>query len=91
MATNMYIKFETPNVTSEAVSPAEHAGEIEIMSWSHGFSQPTSPVGAAPRAPARWSRPTHSNFTFTKYLDSATDDIFPTTRRSGKAVRRRRQ
>jgi type VI secretion system secreted protein Hcp len=73
MATNMYIKFENPAVTGDSTSQ-EHAGEIEIMSWSHGFSQPTSPVrsnvggGGVEQA-------NHSNFTFTKYLDSATDDL----------------
>jgi type VI secretion system secreted protein Hcp len=73
MATNMYIKFEEPAVTGGSTS-AEHAGEIEIMSWSHGFSQPTSPVRSTAGS-GTVEQANHSNFTFTKYVDSATDDL----------------
>ena len=73
MATNMYIKFEEPAVTGGSTS-AEHAGEIEVMSWSHGFSQPTSPVRSTAGA-GTVEQANHSNFTFTKYIDSATDDL----------------
>jgi type VI secretion system secreted protein Hcp len=73
MATNMYIKFETPAVTGDSTS-SEHAGEIEIMSWSHGFSQATSPVRSTVGG-GGVEQANHSNFTFTKYLDSATDDL----------------
>jgi type VI secretion system secreted protein Hcp len=73
MATNMYIKFTTPDIKGGSTS-AEHAEEIEIMSWSHGFTQPTSPVRSTAGS-ATVEQATHSNFTFTKYLDSATDDL----------------
>jgi type VI secretion system secreted protein Hcp len=60
MATNMYIKFEEPSVTGTGTG--EHAGEIEILSWSHGFSQASSPTRGSAE---------HQNLTFTKYLDTA--------------------
>lgn len=72
-ATNMYIKFEGPALTGGSTS-SEHAGEIEIMSWSHGFSQPTSPVrSTAGRGSVEQAN--HSKLTFTKHLDSSTDDL----------------
>ncbi|MFL6233727.1 MAG: type VI secretion system tube protein Hcp, partial [Thermoanaerobaculia bacterium] len=39
MAVNAYIKIADVAGGSTA---AEHTGEIEVLSWSHGFSQPTS-------------------------------------------------
>ena len=47
--------------------------EIEILSWSHGFSQPTSSVRASSGATVE--KANHSDLSVTKYLDSATDDI----------------
>ena len=41
MSTNMYLKFENPEMEGEA-SDNEHEGEIEVLSWSHSFHQPTS-------------------------------------------------
>jgi len=71
MATNSYIKMDGIDGGSSA---AEHAKEIEIMSWSHGFSQPTSPVRSTAGS-GSVEQANHSNFTFTKYIDSATDDL----------------
>ena len=73
MAINMYLKFETPEVTGSSTA-AEHAGEIEILSWNHGFVQPTSPTRSAAGA-GSVEQATHQNFTFTKYLDTATDSL----------------
>ena len=73
MATNMYIKFEEPGIEGGS-SAAEHAEQIEIMSWSHGFTQPTSPTRATAGG-GTVEQANHSNFTFTKYIDSATDDL----------------
>jgi type VI secretion system Hcp family effector len=53
MSTNMSIKFETPDLPE--------TGTIEILSWSHGFTQPTGPRTAG--------QATHQNLSFTKYLD----------------------
>jgi type VI secretion system secreted protein Hcp len=59
-ASNMYIKFEGSDIGGNK--------EIEILSWSHGFVQPTSPTrGGSDRET--------QNLSFTKYLDSTTDSF----------------
>ncbi len=73
MATNMYLKFEEPALTSGS-SAAEHKDEIEILSWSHGFSQPTSPTRSVAGA-GTVEQANHQNFSFSKYLDESTADI----------------
>jgi type VI secretion system secreted protein Hcp len=70
MATNMYLKLD--KIEGEATA-AEHDKEIEILSWSHGFSQPTSSVRASSGATVE--KANHSDISITKYLDSSTDDI----------------
>ena len=73
MATSMFIKFDMPSIVGSSQAP-DHAGEIEVLSWSHGFVQPTSPTrGSA--ASGGMEQATHQNFTFTKYLDASTDDL----------------
>lgn len=71
MATNSYIKMDGIDGGSTSEN---HAKEIEVMSWSHGFSQPTSPVRSTAGS-GSVEQANHSNFTFTKYIDSATDDL----------------
>jgi type VI secretion system secreted protein Hcp len=73
MASNMYLKFEDPAV--EGSSTAEgHAKEIEVLSWSHGFVQPTSPTRSSAGS-GTVEQATHQNFSLTKYLDTATDSL----------------
>ena len=72
MATNMYIKFEEPAVSGSATG--DHAGELEVLSWSHGFVQPTSPTRTAAGS-GGVEQATHQNLTFTKYLDGATSEL----------------
>jgi type VI secretion system secreted protein Hcp len=73
MASNMYLKFEDPVV--EGSSTAEgHAKDIEVLSWSHGFVQPTSPTRSSAGA-GTVEQATHQNLSFTKYLDTATDSL----------------
>src|SRR5207302_348605 len=67
-ATNMYIKFEEPNFGSS--DAPGHKDEIEILSWSHGFVQPTSPTRSGGGEQA-----TRQNLSFTKYLDRSTSDL----------------
>lgn len=69
MATNMYLKFEMPSITGSSQAPG-HVGEIEVMSWNHGFVQPTSPTRSTALDQA-----THQNLTFTKYIDTSTNDL----------------
>lgn len=70
MATSMFLKFEAPAVTGTGTA-AGHAGEIEVLSWSHGFVQPTSPT----RSTGVVEQATHQNLSFTKYIDSATHEL----------------
>jgi type VI secretion system secreted protein Hcp len=70
MSTNMFLKLDSIEGESSA---AGHEKEIEILSWSHGFSQPTSSVRASSGSTVE--KVNHSDITITKYLDSATDDI----------------
>ena len=86
MATNMYLKFDTPNIPASATD-AEHAGEIEVLSWSHGFVQPTSPTRSATGAGVEQAN--HQNFVFTKYLDASTNELLKACwsgRQIGKAT-----
>ena len=73
MATNMYIKFETPAISGSSTSE-NHADEIEVLSWNHGFSQPTSPTRSTAGS-GTVEQANHQNFTFSKYVDSSTDDL----------------
>lgn len=69
MSTNMYLKFEEPSIPGSSREPG-HESEIEILSFSHGFAQPTSPTrGGAPE------QATHQSFNLTKYLDATTNDL----------------
>ena len=69
MATQMFVKFTGPDVAGDAAN-ATHAGEIEIMSWSHGFSQPTSPIRSSAGG-GTVERANHSDLSFSKRLDLA--------------------
>jgi type VI secretion system secreted protein Hcp len=73
MAINMFLKFENPAVKGSSSAPG-HTDEIEVLSWSHGFVQPTSPTRSRGGSGTVESA-THQNFTFTKYLDAATNDL----------------
>jgi type VI secretion system secreted protein Hcp len=66
----MFLKLDSIEGESTA---AEHDKEIEILSWSHGFSQPTSSVRASSGSTVE--KVNHSDLSITKYLDSSTDDI----------------
>lgn len=73
MATNFFLKLETPTIEGEATD-SKHTKEIGVLSWSHSFNQPTKPtrsnVGSGSVEKAN-----HSDFSITKYVDSATDDL----------------
>jgi type VI secretion system secreted protein Hcp len=73
MATNMYLKFDEPSINGSSDAPG-HAGEIEVLSWSHGFAQPTSPTRSSAGS-GTVEQATHANLTFTKYLDRATNEL----------------
>ncbi len=70
MASNMYIKID--KVKGEA-EDEKHKEWIEILSWSHGFSQPASPVRTS--TGSTLERANHSDISITKYIDSATKEL----------------
>jgi type VI secretion system secreted protein Hcp len=70
MATNMFIKFDS--VEGECTDK-NHKTWIEVLSWSHGFSQPASPLRASSGSTVE--KANHSDFNFTKAMDSSSDDL----------------
>ena len=87
MATNMYVKFEEPALETDMAAEG-HSNEIEILSWNHGFSQPTSPVRASGGA-GTVEQANHQNLSITKYLDGSTADLLKqcwTGKQFGKAT-----
>jgi type VI secretion system secreted protein Hcp len=72
MASNMYLKFENPDVAGTSTTPG-HEREIEVLSWSHGFVQMTTPVRVAQGHETEYAQ--HSNFNFTKYVDASTNTL----------------
>lgn len=84
MASTVYIQFEDPAIAPGS-TVAGHDKEMEILSWSHGFVQPTSPTRGANTV----EQANHQNLTFTKYLDAATNDLLKfcwSGRQIGKAT-----
>jgi len=73
MAVFAYLKFETPPITGGS-KDTKHTGEVEVLSWNHSFSQPTSAVRSTAGG-GTVEKANHSDFTFTKQIDSATDDL----------------
>ena len=71
MAGNSYIAFDGVEGDSTATG---HEKTIELLSWSHGFSQPTSPTRSAAGA-GTVEQANHQNFNFSKYIDKATDGL----------------
>ena len=70
MASNMFLKLD--GIKGES-SDSNHKDWIEILSWSHSFSQPTSPVRDSSGATVE--RCNHSPLSVSKYIDVATVDI----------------
>ena len=73
MATRIFLKVETPNVAGESTDKG-HAGEIEVLSWSHSFNQPTSPIRSTAGS-GTIERANHSDIVITKYTDVASTDL----------------
>lgn len=73
MATQFFLKLEEPAINGEATDSG-HKDELELMSWSHSFNQPTKPTRSTAGG-GTVERANHSDFSFTKYVDQATDDL----------------
>ena len=70
MATNMFIKIG--DIVGESADH-KHKDWIEVLSWSHGFSQPSSPVRASQGATVE--KANHSDLSFSKFMDKSSDQI----------------
>jgi type VI secretion system secreted protein Hcp len=87
MAGNMFIKFEEPGIEGE-VTASSHTNEVQVLSWSHSFNQPTSPTRSSAGG-GTVEQANHSDFSFSKYTDSSTDDLLKmcwTGKQIGKAT-----
>lgn len=73
MAVNTFLATVGP-VCTGGTNQKGHEGDMEIMSWSHACHQPTSPVRSHAGG-GTIEKAAHANFTITKQLDSATDDL----------------
>lgn len=73
MAINIFLKLENPAIRGESTDD-RHSDEIQVLSWSHSFSQPTR-AGRSSLDAGTTEQANHSDFTFSKYLDTATDDL----------------
>jgi type VI secretion system secreted protein Hcp len=71
MATNFFLKLD--GIKAESTD-SKHAGEIQVLSWSHSFNQPTSPTRSSAGS-GTVEQANHADFSFTKYIDTATDDL----------------
>ena len=73
MASKMFLKL---GAIEGEVEEVNHEAWIEVLSWSHGFSQPTTPVRGSTGGTTEQAN--HSDISITKYLDCATDAILST-------------
>jgi type VI secretion system secreted protein Hcp len=73
MATNFFLKLETPDIKGESTD-SSHKDELQVLSWSHSFNQPTKPTRSSAGG-GSVEQANHSDFTITKYVDAATDDL----------------
>jgi type VI secretion system secreted protein Hcp len=73
MSINTFMKIKGPDMNGGSTSVG-HETEMEVLSWSHGFNQPTSSIRSAGGG-GTVEKANHQSFVFTKMLDSATDDL----------------
>jgi type VI secretion system secreted protein Hcp len=71
MATDMYLTVETITGESQRVG---HEGEIDVLAWSFGGSNPSS-IGVTGSGSGA-GKVTLQDFSLTKYLDAATAELF---------------
>jgi len=71
MATNFFLALA--GIQGESQDSA-YTNQIQVLSWSHSFNQPTSPTRSSAGG-GTVEQANHADFSITKYIDSATDDI----------------
>jgi type VI secretion system secreted protein Hcp len=71
MATNIYLQLK--DIKGESTD-TNHKEWLEVLSFSHSFTQPTSPSRSTAGG-GTVERATHADFTISKYLDASTDDL----------------
>jgi type VI secretion system secreted protein Hcp len=71
MASNMFIVIA--DITGESLD-SNNTNAIQVLSWGHSFNQPTSPTRSSAGS-GTVEQANHADFSFTKYTDSATDDL----------------
>jgi len=69
----MFIKFKGPDINGGSTSK-KFEGWIEVGSWSHSWTQPTTPTRSHGGG-GTIEKAHHAPFSFTKIMDSATDDL----------------
>lgn len=68
MATNFFIKIDGIDGESQV---SGHEKDIQVLSWSHSFNQPTSATRSSAGG-GTVEQANHADFSFTKYIDVAT-------------------
>lgn len=69
---SIHVYLELDGIKGESSAKGQE-DKIEIMSWSHGFSQPTSSARGSTGSTVE--RAYHSDISVTKYIDIASDGI----------------
>lgn len=67
MAQNFFIKIDSIDGESQVTG---HTKEIQVLSWSHSFNQPTSATRSSAGG-GTVEQANHADFSFTKYMDIA--------------------
>jgi len=87
MAINTFIKFTEPDIAGSSTLKG-HETHIEVYNWNYGCHQPVQAVRSSGGG-GTVEKVHHSPFTFTKQLDTASDDLLKmcwTGKHIGKAV-----
>ncbi|MBY0432212.1 MAG: type VI secretion system tube protein Hcp [Rhodospirillales bacterium] len=71
MAINSFLKLG--DIKGESTD-STHADQIQVLSWTHSFNQPTSPTRSSAGG-GTVEQANHADFSFVKYMDASTDDI----------------
>ena len=74
MAGNFFLKLTgDADIVGESTD-SNHVNEIQVLSWSHSFNQPTKPTRSSAGG-GTVEQANHSDFSITKYFDASSDDL----------------